>query len=88
MKIPSSLRIRAHTYQVRLTSEIDGCGSVDVGKNLIRINSKHSPDQQASALIHEILGALKTTMHLKQHELLDSLSEQLFQVLYDNHMLV
>ena len=87
MKIPNKLKIGGHIFEVRLTDDIDDCGNTDVMGNVLRLNKKLPPDQQGATLLHEIMGACNTTMHDKQHELLDSLAEQMFQVLADNNML-
>lgn len=91
MKIPSKLKIGGITYQVRLATdwfESDGSdGETFYDKrngNVIYINSELSKEAQEIALIHEALHCINSTM---DHEFLDSLSEQLYQLLSDNKLL-
>lgn len=87
MKIPSSLKIGAHTYSIRITEDIDDCGNISESSSEIRLSKKICKTQQEVALIHEIFGACNPTMHDKNHELLASLAEQIYQVLHDNNLL-
>ena len=87
MRIPKKLKIGAHRFKVRFTGDIEDCGDVDLAKNEIRIKLSQPVDQQGATFIHEIMGACNSTFHDKDHALLDSLSEQLYQVLSDNNLL-
>lgn len=67
------------------------CGETDLTKLEIKIDSKLQPSIKMSTLFHEVIShCINTTFtgesHLA-HSLMDSVSEQLFQVLSDNHLL-
>lgn len=88
MKIPNKLKIGGHLYAVvkvpknDLQSESVGCAATSSNKISISLDQTH--DQQEATLIHEILHAINATI---DHTLLDSLAEQIYQVLKDNKML-
>lgn len=87
MNIPKTLKIGGHIYKVEITDKglnEEDYGELDMETNTIRINSKIPKTNQESTLLHEILHALNTTL---DHELLDSLSEQMYQVLKDNKLI-
>lgn len=85
MKIPKQLKIGGHVYKV-LLKDLDKsvCGDSDRVKNLIRIDSNFPQNQREVTLIHEILHCINNEFN---HALLDSLAEQLYQVLKDNNLL-
>lgn len=91
MKIPKQLKVGGHTIKVTLDDgDKEECGSYDVFKNEITISPKLPKSQQEATLIHEIFHVLNTTFengHNFSHALLDSLSEQFYQVLSDNKLL-
>lgn len=91
MKIPKTLKIGGHTFKIDLKSDLKGeLGSCDSVKNIIEIDSNAVQSQQEATLIHEIFHAINTTLdggHNFSHALLDSISEQFYQVLKDNKML-
>lgn len=89
MEIPKILKVGGHSIKVLLVpkdeaSEKDYCGETSYQEDIIRIDSSLSQGWKESSLIHEILHNLNTTM---DHEFLDSLAEQLYQVLKDNNLL-
>lgn len=88
MKIPKQLKIGGHLVTVFLdTTKFetdDKCGHADANKNEIVIDSNLSQSQQESTLLHEILHFINAPL---DHALLDSLAEQLYQVLKDNNLL-
>lgn len=87
MKIPKKLKIGGHDIQVRLIEfgDADGlCGNTAYSKGEITINKELPQSQREATLIHEIFHVLNTTM---SHDLIDSLSEQLYQVLKENDLL-
>lgn len=87
MKIPKQLKIGAHTYKVEVTDsglDLGDYGELDIETNTIKISSKLPQTNKESTLIHEIMHAINTTL---DHELLDSLAEQVYQVLKDNKLL-
>lgn len=90
MKIPKKLKIGGHIYKIDSTEELDGIsGDTDSVKNVIRLSKTLVPSQREATLIHEIFHAINTTFGSTNdgHRFLDSLSEQLYQVLSDNKML-
>lgn len=90
MRIPKKLKIGGHTYTVKFDPERDNLGYCDSVNNIININKKAVQTQQEATLIHEIFHAINTTFdsgHNFSHSLLDSLSEQFYQVLKENKLL-
>ena len=90
MKIPKTIKIGGHLISIDQNQEIeDAAGDWNARKNLIRID-KHLPmSQKEATLIHEIFHAMNYTFADEPvaHALLESLSEQWYQVLSDNDML-
>jgi hypothetical protein len=88
MKIPKRLKVGAITYRVVQAKDWldrnDADGMVDAKTNTIYIQSELSPAFKDVTLIHEALHCINSTMN---HEFLDSLSEQLYQVFSDNNLL-
>ncbi len=88
MIIPEKLKIGGHSFTIELVegfkSEDDDMGECISAKNLIKIRKGMVQDQMEASLIHEIFHAINTTL---DHELLDSISEQFYQVLKDNNLL-
>ena len=90
MRLPKKLKIGGHVFTVDASKELDNSnGETDYKKNLISICKTITKDQQESTLIHEIFHCVNTTFCDKDtsHILLDSLAEQLYQVLSDNKLL-
>lgn len=91
MRIPKKLKIGGHSIKIVVGKVAEGdCGEFDVMKNQIIINKNLPQSQQEATLIHEIFHVLNTTFdngHNFSHSLLDSLSEQFYQVLSDNKLL-
>lgn len=82
----TTLKIGGHDYTLVYTD--DPLGSKDLGmtdrtKNQIAIYSKLPQSQRDVTLLHEILHTINGEL---DHVLLDSLSEQIYQVLKDNKM--
>ena len=88
MKIPSRLKIGAHTFEVRVEDNWPGKGDTvglcDREKNIIHVDSKLSQSYQWSTLFHEIFHAINSEI---DHAILDSLAEQLNQVFCDNQLI-
>ena len=84
MKIPKKLKIGAHTYKIQIVKDLDKCGSTDRMKETISLADWLPKSQLEATLIHEILHAINNEM---DHERLDSLAEQLYQVFSDNKLL-
>ena len=82
------LKIGGHSYRVEYTDlrsklESGECGKVSREKGIIYIDNTLIKSEQDVALIHEIFHILNTELN---HELLESLSQQLFQVMKDNKL--
>ena len=84
MKIPKQVKIGGHIISIREIEMVDdvACsGDASYVNGEIRLNKNLPQTQKEASLIHEMLHFCNTTLN---HELLDSLSEQLYQVLKDN----
>lgn len=88
MEIPKQLKVGGHLFQVIIEKKSElgenDLGMTDKTKNIIYISEELSESQKYSTLIHEIFHIINATL---EHNLLDSLSEQLYQVLSDNNLL-
>lgn len=85
------LKIGGHLWQVVYEKlPEDELGSTDWNSKTISISNELPDDMRMSALIHEIFHACNSTLGSTEmgHALLDSLAEQLYQVLSENKMLV
>jgi hypothetical protein len=91
MKIPQTLKIGGHIVSIDCSQELENeNGNSKFSKNLINICKTLPQDQQEATLIHEILHYLNSTLggeSTLSHCLLDSLAEQIYQVLKDNNLL-
>lgn len=89
--MPKELKIGGHIWKVKVEKlPEDDLGSTDWNTLTITISNELPTDLQHSALLHEIFHACNSTLGSTDmgHALLDSLAEQLYQVLSDNKMLV
>lgn len=90
MKIPPTLKIGGHTFKVDCSKKLPGDnGETDIGLCVIRICKTLTQSQKEATLIHEMFHAINPTLdneHLG-HALIDSLAEQLYQILSDNKLL-
>lgn len=84
MRIPSTLKIGAHNYVVIRAPLLDKRGLHDPCARTITLDTDIDGTTLGATLIHEILHAINSEL---DHALLDSLAEQLFQVLHDNSLL-
>lgn len=86
MTIPKTLKIGGHVFDIVLKDFDDecDCGEVSYIEKKIYINKKLPESLLASTLIHEAMHVMNTTL---DHSLLDSLAEQVYQVLRDNDLL-
>lgn len=89
MKIPKKLKIGGHQFTVKEVKDYGAMGSTETRKNLITICEDAPQTQKESTLLHEIFHCINTTFgsDMVSHSLLDSFSEQLYQVLKDNKLL-
>lgn len=89
MTIPKKIKVGGHEYSVNVIPTWDTFEDGDYGETnprtgMIYIDSDLIQTEQESAFFHEIFHIINKTLN---HELLDSLSEQLYQVLADNKLL-
>lgn len=90
MKIPLKLKVGGHMISVDSSKELEGLnGEALLSKNIINICKTLPQSQKESTLFHEIFHFLNTTVSGTPlgHSLIDSLSEQFYQVLSDNNLL-
>jgi hypothetical protein len=90
MKIPKRLKVGGQVIEIESSKELPGVnGDFSAAKNLIRICKTLPQSQKEVTLFHELLHALNSEMSTTHvgHMLLESLSQQLYQVLKDNHLL-
>ncbi len=90
MRIPKSLKIGGHTYSVSIVkpSEVSddksACGATTYSRGVIELNANRMKSHIEQTLFHEVFHVLNSELH---HALLDSLAQQIYQVLSDNKML-
>lgn len=77
------LKIGGHIYKVIYKDMGEDAGLADKTKNIIYIDPNLSKSEQESTLIHEILHVINSEL---DHALLDSLSQQLYQVIKQNKL--
>lgn len=91
MTIPKKLKVGGHIITVDASKDLgeDLNGDFDTEKLLIRISSALPKSMQGATLVHEVFHALNPAFDNDPigHALLESLSEQWYQVLSDNNML-
>ena len=87
MIIPNKVKIGAHIVKVREIEMVDdtACsGDTQYVSGEIRLNKALAQSRKESTLIHEAMHHINTTL---DHELLDSLSEQIYAFLKENNLL-
>lgn len=88
MKFPKKIKIGGHQVKIVFKKlENDLCGFSDFENNTIEIDSKLTTSMKELTFIHEIFHWINSEFHSKStdsHALLESLSQQLYQVLKDN----
>ena len=93
MRIPKTLKIGGHIVKIVLKSPVNNggdCGEADFDKNQIILDKKLTQSMKELTLIHEIFHFLNSDFHGDSpwsHALLESLSQQFYQVLKDNKLL-
>lgn len=89
MRIPSSLKIGAHTYTIVRAQLNDKLGETDHSACTITLHNDLTDSALGSTLLHEVFHACNSTMgeSAMGHALLDSLAEQLYAVLANNGLL-
>lgn len=84
MRVPTSLKIGAHIFTIRTADLEKQCGLTDSVKQTITIDSQVTGTMLVATLIHEVFHVMNSEL---DHALLDSLAQQLTQVLLDNDLL-
>lgn len=89
MRWPTSLKIGAHEYKLLFLECWDGQNSADLGetdyeKQEIRIRAGMAETTEFSTVIHEVLHVINSQL---DHVLLESLAEQISQVLLENGLI-
>ena len=89
-KFPKQLKIGGHIIKVKFVEfDDDRCGEFDTYKNEISICKNLAQSQKEVTLLHEIIHALNSTLDADNdmgHIFIESLSQQLFQVIKDNKL--
>lgn len=88
MNIPTKLKIGGHVYKVEIVDDSslcdnDTCGKLDRSTNTISISKTLSDSSKSVTLLHEAIHAMNGEL---SEEVIDSLSEQLYQLLKDNQL--
>lgn len=91
MKIPKTLKIGGHIFTVREKKLEKSAGETSYCDLEINIEKTMKQSAKESTLIHEIICHCINTTFCGEgyiaHGLMDSIAEQLYQVLKDNNML-
>jgi hypothetical protein len=88
MIIPKSLKIGGHIYKIIQDDTGEDLGFTYTGKLEIHLDKEMKKSQKEAILLHEIFHCLNTTFDKgDRHAILDSIAEQLYQVLKDNNLL-
>lgn len=90
MRIPKKVKIGGHIVKV-IMQDMGGHldGEADTHANSICIEDKLPQSQKECTLIHEALHMMNSTWGESRegHTLLESISQQVYQFLSDNHLL-
>jgi hypothetical protein len=91
MKIPKKLKIGGHVFKIEQKNLKGICGETDFVTSTISLRKDMVKSMKESTLIHEIIcHAINSTFtgesHLA-HAYMDSVAEQLYQVLKENNLL-
>jgi len=84
MKIPTKLKILAHTYTVQEVEGLIDNGTQNSNPHTILIDKNLCQTEKEVVLLHEILHAINEKMSEKDIEFL---AQTIYQVLKDNHLL-
>jgi hypothetical protein len=89
MKIPNSVKIGAHRFDVvKLAMESDTCGSTGGTDNRILINQFIPTSQQEETFFHETLHVIDTQLGLELSEQqVQSIAHHIYMVLKENNLL-
>lgn len=90
MQFPEKLKIGPHTYTVHVVTPPTLCADESPAgincnqRGVIEIDARLTDTEQAATLFHEVLHVMNSEL---DHVLLDSLAQQITQVLLDNKLL-
>jgi hypothetical protein len=88
MIIPKTLKIGGHIYKIIQDDTGKDLGYTYTSKLEIHLDRDMKQSQKEATLIHEIFHCLNTTFDRgDRHAVLDSVAEQLYQVLKENNLL-
>ena len=89
-KLPTSLKIAGHEYEVRVFDMLEETGDADMGNThpaacRINVSSRAGESQQWATLLHEAIEGLNVeyAMHI-EHDNIARLESAIFQLLEDN----
>lgn len=87
MEIPPTLKIGGHLFTIQLKELEATNGETSWKENTITIDQTLPQSHKEATLLHEIIHVLNTTIDSNPfgHAFMDSLSEQIYQVLADNY---
>lgn len=82
------LKIGGHIWKIEYKELDEKLGETDWNKQTIFIEQNMSEDMKVATLIHEVLHCCNPTLDSSElgHALIDSLAEQLYQVVADNNL--
>ena len=88
MRIPNTVLIGAHKYQIKLVAPNElgkhDDGNVNKEKGVIVLNKKLIRTEIEAAFIHEVLHVINNEL---SHETIESLAQQLYLFLTENKLL-
>ena len=88
MRIPNTVKIQSHTYEIKLVAPNElgnhDDGNVNKEKGVIVLNKKLIRTELEAAFIHEVLHVLNNEL---SHETIESLAQQLYLFLSENELL-
>lgn len=86
MKIPKKLKIGGHTILIKLVERTpnNNAGEWQPYDNTIYLSDSQPQSQLEVTLLHEIIHACNIS--IEDHALVESLSQQLYQVILDNKL--
>lgn len=83
MKIPKTLKIGGHTVPIKILPALPADGYYVHDSSHIELRKELNSSMKEQTLLHEIFHAINSEL---DHPLMESLSQQLYQVLKDNKL--
>ena len=83
MTIPKKIKSQGLWWAIRFNDDIEPLGLTDYDRQEITIRKSISPEMKEAVFLHELFHTFNTTVN---HELIDSLAMQLFQVIKENQL--